>query len=902
MTIDEKRLHVLSKYRTRKGIQTITQSDHNLLFAKFNLKYRKTPVVIKREVFNFKDPEGQIKFHDITEHTTNLSSCFEDSSVTFEDQSEKFLKQLNSTFHRCFSKIRITNKTQNRKDEIQTLFEKKSKIVQFLDGAKSKFMIDWFTEQKGLVESELAILISAQKAGIIKEQIGSLNTLDGQFCRQGLWKVKSKLYPTVTEPPLAKKDADGNLVTAVLPLQELYLSTYVQRLSDRPMKDDMSDLRELKTTLWESRLSLIKDKKSKLWTLPDLEKVLKSLKNNQTRDPNELLNEIFKPPVIGKDLKLAILHLMNGIKNNMKIPEFLQVANITTIRKNKGSKFEMDSERGIFILSVFRKIFDKLIFNDKYSFIEDSMSDSNIGARKSQSIKNHLFVLYGIIKYVLHEEKSCIDICIYDIKKCFDALWLEDVMNDLHDSVPTDEQDDKLALIFEANRNNFVAVKTAVGLTKRVNIEKIVTQGGTFGPIECSNSIDKVGQKSFITEAENLYVYKRMVKIPPLGFVDDILTVAKCGLQSLSLNAFINTQIETKKLEFHTPDAAGKSKCQSIHVGKPSKVCPKLKVHGVEIGQTDAETYLGDIISSDGKHLKNIQARANKGLGITSQILGMLDQITVGEHFFQSAVLLRESLFLNGILTNAEIWYGISSVDLKPLIDLDRFLLRKILNTPMSTPVESLYLELGLLDIETIIKARRINYLFYILRKSQSDMLYRFFIAQWRYPSKQDWAELVKKDLIDFNLPTELDLIKSKSEYTFKKLVIKKSKQYAFNNFMKMKTRHSKLKDLEYTELQMQPYLKSKVLTVEEARITFWFRTRMAQFSENYRNNVDIHLCPLCKKHIDTQKLAFKCPVVLENINISGRYDEIFGENISKQLALNLKSIVNLRQSFQFAS
>ena len=114
-------------------------------------------------------------------------------------------------------------------------------------------------------------------------------------------------------------------------------------------------------------------------------------------------------------------------------------------------------------------------------------------------------------------------------------------MNDLYDSVPTEEQDDKLALIFESNRNNFVAVKTAVGLTKCVNIEKIVTQGGTFGPIECSNTMDKVGQKSFITEANNLYIYKKMVKIPPLGFVDDILTVAKCGTQSLSLNTFINT-------------------------------------------------------------------------------------------------------------------------------------------------------------------------------------------------------------------------------------------------------------------------------------------------------------------------------------------------------------------------
>ena len=90
-----------------------------------------------------------------------------------------------------------------------------------------------------------------------------------------------------------------------------------------------------------------------------------------------------------------------------------------------------------------------------------------------------------------------------------------------------------------------VFVKTAVGMTDRVNIEKIVTQGGTFGPIECANSIDKVGQKSLSEEGDNLFTYKKMVKVPPLGFIDDILSVAKCGLQSLSLNTSINMQIET---------------------------------------------------------------------------------------------------------------------------------------------------------------------------------------------------------------------------------------------------------------------------------------------------------------------------------------------------------------------
>ena len=87
----------------------------------------------------------------------------------------------------------------------------------------------------------------------------------------------------------------------------------------------------------------------------------------------------------------------------------------------------------------------------------------------------------------------------------------------------------------------------------------------------------------------------------------------------------------------------------------------------------------------------------------------MLEKITLGEHYFQSAILLRESLFLNSVLLNAEIWYGLNTAEIKPLIDLDKYLLRKILHTPVSTPSESIYLELGCLDIETIVKARRIN-------------------------------------------------------------------------------------------------------------------------------------------------------------------------------------------------
>ena len=40
--------------------------------------------------------------------------------------------------------------------------------------------------------------------------------------------------------------------------------------------------------------------------------------------------------------------------------------------------------------------------------------------------------------------------------------------------------------------------------------------------------------------------------------------------------------------------------------------------------EKNEEKYLGDIISNDGRNIKNIKARVSKGKGINSKILTML--------------------------------------------------------------------------------------------------------------------------------------------------------------------------------------------------------------------------------------------------------------------------------------
>ena len=82
---------------------------------------------------------------------------------------------------------------------------------------------------------------------------------------------------------------------------------------------------------------------------------------------------------------------------------------------------------------------------------------------------------------------------IYDIEKAFDAMWLEDSLNDIYDSLPEKKINDEISLLYESNKVNMVAVKTAVGLTERINIPLIVQQGGI-----CIHSILKRDKRGML--------------------------------------------------------------------------------------------------------------------------------------------------------------------------------------------------------------------------------------------------------------------------------------------------------------------------------------------------------------------------------------------------------------------
>ena len=326
---------------------------------------------------------------------------------------------------------------------------------------------------------------------------------------------------------------------------------------------------------------------------------------------------------------------------------------------------------------------DKIIYYDEYDKLDKNLTDVNVGARKNRNIRDNIFVLNAIMNNIKGIEKS-LDFQVYDIEKCFDSLWLHEVINCLYDA---GLQNDKLPLLFMENKNARVAIKTNERILKRVSIKDLIMQGSIWGSLCCVALMDKLG-KMVCNKPELLYMYKGVVETPPLQMVDDILGIQKCSNKSLQLNTAINTFVKLKKLNLSS------KKCNNIHIGSKNIECPPLTINGSKMKNSDQQTYLGDILDKIGNCRRHIEKRISKGYSIVTNILVIVNEVPLGHWKIQAGLSLRQSMLVNGILLNSEVWQGTETTDIVSFEKVDEALLIGILGAHPKIPLEALYLEI----------------------------------------------------------------------------------------------------------------------------------------------------------------------------------------------------------------
>ena len=152
--------------------------------------------------------------------------------------------------------------------------------------------------------------------------------------------------------------------------------------------------------------------------------------------------------------------------------------------------------------------------------------------------------------------------------------------------------------------------------------------------------MSQLGDNAYNTGSP-LLTYKNTVKIPSLGMIDDILSITKCGQESIISNSVTNNFVESKRLEL------SEKKCKRIHIGKRklNEKCAELKVHDNLMKDTDSEKYIGDIVNKSGKIEENVISSQNKGYGIVSDILAILEEIPFGKHRVEAGLCMSCLLY-----------------------------------------------------------------------------------------------------------------------------------------------------------------------------------------------------------------------------------------------------------------
>ena len=123
----------------------------------------------------------------------------------------------------------------------------------------------------------------------VKETLGHITGDDGGINTNGVWKARNSIIPKdKAHNTIALKDKHGNLITNPEGIKKLCLDEMVERLRHRDMNPGLVELQHMKEKLCKQRLQFARHMKSKPWTIPQLDRAIKSLKNGKCRDVKDL--------------------------------------------------------------------------------------------------------------------------------------------------------------------------------------------------------------------------------------------------------------------------------------------------------------------------------------------------------------------------------------------------------------------------------------------------------------------------------------------------------------------------------------------------------------------------------------------------------------------------------------
>ena len=489
------------------------------------------------------------------------------------------------------------------------------------------------------------------------------------------------------------------------------------------------------------------------FTQAEIEKSIKSLKNNKASGIDEVINEHIK--YSSTKMVPIYANIFNIILNTGKIPQNWSKGIILPIYKNKGDSTEPINYRPITLLSCIGKLFTCTLNNRLNTFLLENniLKENQAGFRKNYSTTDHIFTLNSLIEILRHHKKKLF--CAYiDFSKAFDSVWRLGMWQKLINN-------NIKGIFFRVIHNMYQNIKSCVQAihtdseptqselnTETPTHQKYsdffecnigVRQGENLSPILFSLYLNDL--EAFLTEKQNTGIdlstltdeLTPLLKLMLLLYADDTIIISDnaAALQKC-LDDFMQ-YCNNWKLNVNID----KTKIVIFGAKKPEKHSFKLNNINLEI--VDSYKYLGVYFSKSGtftKAKKHLSEQADKALHFLYTAINNIQlPLDLILKLFDQTII--------PILTYAsEIW-GYENTDIIQRIE-NKFL-RSILKLRKSTPIYMLMGELGRYPIDIIIKSKMITFWNRLLTGSHDKIAYQIYQIMLKIPNfKSKWISKIK--------------------------------------------------------------------------------------------------------------------------------------------------------------
>ena len=339
-------------------------------------------------------------------------------------------------------------------------------------------------------------------------------------------------------------------------------------------------------------------------TVVELRNAVKGIKNNKAVGNDGIPAEVYK--YASNKLLVVLSILLSACLIRGELPQNLMHVVIIPLLKCKSKDpSAVDNYRPIAIATALSKVLEQILLRRLEGYL--GTADSQFGFKSSHGTEMAIFSLKQTVAYY-RERDSPVYLCFLDARKAFDRVNHWTLLRELLDR-GTPVYLVRLFLFWF--REQEFLVKWGNSMSRPFRCNNGIRQGGQLSPLFYNVYIDELNRH---LRRLNTGCFIANVCVNSLCYADDMVLLAPTVTSLQNLVNICSRFAETHDIQYNTT----KSVCMIVKPPRSQwQYSTQVVLDGVSLQYVDEFSYLGHIISSDGRDDKDIlkQFRRQNAVG-----------------------------------------------------------------------------------------------------------------------------------------------------------------------------------------------------------------------------------------------------------------------------------------------